>query len=94
MVVLNVTYKADKTKLDAFLDAVRSEGLDRASRDEAGNIKYDYYFPECGGDEMLLVEKWRDEEAFRLHTGTPHFKRMGELKGSIGIESVLEIFTV
>ena len=92
MVVLNVTYKCKPGKRDEFLAAIQAEGLDAASRGEAGNIKYDYYFPADGGDELLLVEKWRDAEAVAFHNEQPHFKRLGELKGEFVSETVLEIF--
>ena len=94
MIVLNVTYRADKEKLCAYLKAIREEGLDAASRAEAGNIRYDFYFPADGGDELLLMEKWRDEEAFEQHKAEPHFKRLGELKESFGIETSMDIFSV
>lgn len=94
MTVLNVTYMGDGDSLDSFLMAVREEGLDSASRNESGNIKYEYYFPAEGADELLLVEKWRDEEAFAQHRREPHFKRLGELKEEFGIETSMDIFNV
>ena len=94
MIILNVTYKADAEMLDEFLEAVYAEGLDEASRNEEGNIKYDYYFPADSSDELLLVEKWRDEEAFEQHKNEAHFKRLGEIKESLGIGTVMDIFTV
>ena len=90
MEILNVTYKCRPDVRDRFLEALKAEGLADACRAEAGNIKYDYYLPEDGSDELLLVEKWRDEEAFRSHCEEPHFKRIGELKNALGIETVLD----
>lgn len=94
MIVLNVIYKCAPGQREEFLEAIYSEGLDAASRSEEGNIKYDYYFPADESDELLLVEKWRDEEALALHMEEPHFKRLGEIKNSLGIETVLEKFIV
>ena len=94
MIVLNVTYKCTPEKRDAFLNKLNEEGLAAACRAEAGNIKYDYYLPADGSDELLLVEKWRDKEALRIHTGLPHFARIGEVKNEIGIETVIEKFVV
>ena len=59
MIVLNVTYKCRPGMREAFLEAIRAEGIDEASRAEAGNLKYDYYLPFGGGDELLLVESGR-----------------------------------
>lgn len=90
MIVLNVTYKCKPGKRDGFLEAVKAEGLDAASRGEEGNIKYDYYFPVEGGDDLLLVEKWRDAEAVAFHGEQAHFKRLGEIKGEFVNETIIE----
>ena len=94
MIVLNVTYICDDETREEFLETIYEEGLDMASRAEEGNIKYDYYYPADDSDELLLVEKWRDEEAFEQHKKEPHFRRLGEIKNSLGIETVMDIFTV
>ena len=94
MTVLNVTYAAQKDKLSSFLKTAKEEGLDAASRHEPGNLKYDFYFPDDGADELLLVEKWRDEEAFEQHKREPHFRRLGELKEAFGIETSMDIFSI
>jgi len=60
MIVLNVTYKCKPGMREAFLDAIKAEGLDAASRSEEGNSKYDFYFAADNPDELFLVEYWRD----------------------------------
>ena len=50
--------------------------------------------PADDSDGLLLVEKWRDEAAFEQHKSEPHFKRLGELKSSFGIETEIDLFTV
>lgn len=92
MIVLNVTYKCKPGMREEFLKAIRAEGLDAACRAEAGNLKYDYYFPADGGDELLLVEKWRDTEALALHGKEPHFARIGALKPQYVIDTLIERF--
>ncbi len=92
MIVLNVTYKCKPGMREAFLEAIRAEGLDAASRAEAGNSKYDYYFAADEPDVLLLVEHWRDEEAVRLHNAEPHFRRLGEVKAAFVEETILERF--
>lgn len=75
---------------DAFLEAIDKEGLAAASRGEAGNIRYDYFLPVAGGDDILLLEKWKDEDAFNFHIAQAHFKRLGELKNDFVEETILE----
>ncbi len=92
MIVLNVTYKCRPGMRDAFLKRLNTEGLAAACRAEAGNIKYDYYLPERGEDELLLVEKWQDKEALAAHGREPHFARIGEVKGEYVLDTVIERF--
>ena len=92
MIVLNVTYRCKPGKRDEFLDAIKNEGIDAASRAEDGNIKYDYYLPTKGVEEVLLVEKWKDAEAITKHGNMPHFKRLGELKADFVEETIIERF--
>ena len=94
MIVLNVTYKCRPGMREALLEAIRAEGIDEASRAEAGNLKYDYYLPFGGGDELLLVEKWQDADALAAHGRQPHFLRLGALKAEYVNETVIEKFVL
>ena len=90
MIVLNVTYKCKPEMVPEFLEAIITEGIDEASRSEAGNIKYDYYIPADGSDELLLVEKWQDADALAEHGKQPHFARLGALKPEFVLDTVIE----
>ena len=93
MEILNVTYKCKSGMREEFLETIKAEGLDEASRSEAGNIKYDFYFAEADPDELFLFEKWRDEESVKSHNAEPHFRRFGELKAEFVLETVLERYS-
>lgn len=93
MIVLNVTYKCKPGLREKFLEAILRKGIDIASRLEQGNLKYDYYLPFDGsGDELLLVEHWRDAGALAAHGKTPHFLRLRELKTAYVDETRIERF--
>lgn len=94
MIILNVTYKCKPWRRDAFLEAIRAEGIDAACRAEAGNIKYDYYRPVDGSDELLLVEKWQDAEVLAAHGKQPHLARLGEIKAEFVDDTVIEKYVV
>ncbi len=94
MIVLNVTYQCKPDLREAFLERILAEGINEASRAEAGNLKYDYYLPFGGGDELLLVEKWQDADALAAHGRQPHFLRLGALKAEYVNETVIEKFVL
>ncbi|MBP3240504.1 MAG: antibiotic biosynthesis monooxygenase [Oribacterium sp.] len=90
MKILNVTYKCKTGKREAFLEAIQKEGIDSASRSEAGNMKYEYYFSADNNDELFLVEKWKDADAITFHFSQAHFKRLGELKAEFVLDTIIE----
>lgn len=92
MIVLNVTYKCKPELREAFLERIRKEGIDAASRAEAGNLKYDYYIPYDASDDLLLIEKWADEDALKAHAETPHYARLKELKPAYVTDTLVERF--
>ena len=92
MIVLNVTYKCKPELREAFLERIRKEGIDAASRAETGNLKYDYYIPYDASDDLLLIEKWADEDALKAHAETPHYARLKELKPEYVTDTLAERF--
>ncbi len=90
MIVLNVTYKCKEDMRDEFLEMIITEGIDEASRAEHGNMKYDYYLPADGRNELLLVEKWLDADALTVHARQPHFAKLGELKQKYVSDTIIE----
>ena len=92
MIVLNVTYKCKPERRDEFLEMIVTVGIDTASRAEAGNITYDYYLPAGGGNELLLVEKWRDAESLAEHGRQPHYAKLKALKTEYVTDTVIERF--
>ena len=89
---MNVTYKCKPEMREEFLEMIYTEGIDVACRAEDGNLKYDYYTPVDGSDDLLLIEKWRDADALTKHAAQPHFKRLGELKGTFVNDTIIERF--
>ena len=92
MIVLNVTYRCKSGMRDAFLERIMAEGIDIACRAEPGNLKYDYYYPADDGDEVLLVEKWRDAGALKTHSEMPHFIRLAAIKPTYVTETIVKRF--
>ena len=94
MIILNVIYKCKPGKREDFLQKIKSEGIDAASRGEDGNSKYDYYLPVDSSDELLLIEKWQDADALAAHGKQPHYARLGRLKPDYVLETGIERFEI
>ncbi len=81
MILINVLYTVKPGRREAFYALINSLGLAEASRQEPGNLRYDYFYSVEQPDQLLLYEQWRDEEALAQHCRTPHFAKLQELKG-------------
>lgn len=94
MILLNVTYKVKSGQREAFYQAVCDAKVPELSRAEAGNIKYDYYLSVDDADTILLIEHWKDAEAFKLHTEEEHFKLLGKIKDEYVAETIIGKYEV
>ena len=90
MLVFNVTFRCRPGMRDEFLEKIRAEGIQAASRAEEGNLQYDYFIPVDRSDDLFLVEKYRDEEAVAAHVRQAHVARLVELKEQYVTDLILE----
>ena len=90
MLVFNVTFRCKAGMRALFLEKLKAEGVDAASRAEAGNLQYDYFLADGNDTDLLLIEKYRDDDAVLAHTRQPHVARMVALKEEYVDELILE----
>ncbi|MBI4856257.1 MAG: antibiotic biosynthesis monooxygenase [Acetobacterium woodii] len=88
--LLNVTYTTKLGKRTAFLNALTQLGVVEKSKQEPGNLRYDYYYPIDSEDQLLLVEIWADEEALAFHAQTEHYQQLQAIKGDYLINASIE----
>ena len=80
MLVLNVIFKCAPGKREELRELVRAEGIDVASRNEEGNYKYEFFLSTEDSDDILLLEWWKDVDAWQYHRTLPHYKKLDEIK--------------
>ncbi len=91
-ILMLVTYKTKPGLRPAFHQIILNESLQEASRQEPGNLAYDYFLSVDHPDELLLVEKWKDQASIERHKTLPHYLRLRDLKTTY-IESVSILIT-
>ncbi len=80
MIILLVKYQCKSQMREEFLRAIQENQIDTKSREEAGNLRYEYSYSITNADELVLTEVWKDEESVKIHGASEHFKQLGELK--------------
>lgn len=90
MVVMNVTYKCRPNMREAYLERLKAEGIQEASRADEGNIRYDYFRSVDNADELFLLEQWENAEVLKKHGEQPHLAKLMGFKSEYVIETVFE----
>ena len=81
MIEVHVRYSFENNeKRDAFYKAAKDAGVDKASKEEIGNISYNYYLPIEEDCVIFLLEQWKDADALKEHGESKHYARLGEIK--------------
>lgn len=80
MLTWNVTYHCKSGMRSAFYQALTDLGVAANSRQEAGNLKYDYFFSAEDPDALLLVESWTEPALQQAHCQTEVFAKLQSLK--------------
>ncbi|MFR6291823.1 MAG: putative quinol monooxygenase [Peptococcaceae bacterium] len=92
MIILHVTYTAKPGQKENYLKAVAAAGIDAASRAEAGNVRYDYFYAAQQENTILLVEVWETAAALEAHKATAHFQQLASIKDQYIEQTAVERF--
>ena len=92
--LLNKTELIDSTYINAewFTD-IKLRNIVKAIRAEEGNEKYDYYFPLEDPESLLLIDRWKDEEAIEKHHKSEMMAQINELRKKYKLKMKVERFT-
>ena len=92
MYTISVVFHCLPGKREAFVEAVKREGILDAIRAEDGCHRYDYYFSEADPCELLLIEAWETQRHQQIHIEQPHMARLREMKGDYVVSTTLREF--
>ena len=61
-------------------------------RSEAGNIRYEYYFPMNDPETVLLIDAWESQEAIDIHHSSPMMQTIAALREKYDLHMRVERF--
>ena len=70
-IVVNIYYSGENGSAQKFAKEMISSGTVDAIRNEAGNIRYDYFFPLGDEETVLLIDSWENQESIDFHHQSP-----------------------
>lgn len=70
-IVMNLYYTGANGSARAFAEEMEASGVAAAIRAEAGNERYEYFYPKNDPETVLLIDAWRDQAALDAHHASP-----------------------
>lgn len=90
--VINIYYKGTNGNAKKFVKEMIDTGIVNRIRQEAGNLKYEYFFPVEDEETVLLIDKWENQEALDIHHKSEMMKEIAELRNKYNLSMKVERF--
>ena len=79
-ITVNLYYTGKNGSARAFAEEMTASGIVAKVRAEEGNLRYEYFFPMEDPETVLLIDKWRDQEALDFHHKSPMMQDIARLR--------------
>ena len=89
---INIYYKGKNGNAKKFAEEMISSGLVDKIRNEEGNERYEYFFPMEDPETVMLLDRWKNEEALDFHHKSEMMKEIAELRNKYKLSMKVEKF--
>ena len=90
MITVNIYYSGSNGAARAFAEEMLRSGTVSAIRAEAGNLRYEYFFPMDDPETVLLIDQWRDQAAIDAHHASPMMGQIAALREKYDLHMKVE----
>lgn len=92
-ITVNILYTGKNGSAKAFAEEMVSSGLVERIRAEAGNVRYEYFFPMEDSESVLLIDCWKNQEAIDIHHKSEMMAEIAELRKKYGLKMQVKRYT-
>ena len=89
---INIYYKGKNGNAKKFAEEMISSGLVDKIRNEEGNERYEYFFPMEDSETVMLLDRWKNEEALDFHHKSEMMQEIAELRNKYKLSMKVEKF--
>ena len=79
-ITVNIYYSGKSGAARKFAEEMMATGTVAAIRNEAGNLRYEYFYPAEEPETVLLIDSWENQAAIDRHHQTPMMQKIVELR--------------
>lgn len=91
-ITVNLRYTGKDDSARRFAEEMASSGTVAAIRNEAGNLRYEYYESLDDPETILLIDSWESQEAIDVHHASPMMQKIMELREKYDLHMTVERF--
>ena len=91
-ITVNLRYTGKDGSARRFAEEMASSGTVAAIRNEAGNLRYEYYESLDDPETILLIDSWENQEAIDIHHASPMMQKIMELREKYDLHMTVERF--
>ena len=89
---INIYYTGNNGSAKKFAEEMVLSGIVDRVRAEKGNQKYEYFFPMDDPETVLLIDRWKSQEALDEHHKSSMMKEIAELRDKYKLHMKVEQF--
>ena len=91
--IINIYYTGKNGSARKFAEEMVSSGIVDRVRAEEGNERYEYFFPMEDNETVMLIDKWKNQEALDLHHKSAMMKEIADLRNKYELKMRVEKFS-
>ena len=91
--VVNIYYTGKNGSARKFVQEMVSSGIVDKIREEEGNERYEYFFSMDDEETVMLIDKWKNQEALDMHHKSEMMKQIAKLRNKYMLKMRVERFT-
>ncbi len=92
-ITINILYTGQNGSARKFAEEMVASGVVEAVRAEAGNERYEYYFPMDDPESVLLIDRWQNQQAIDIHHKSDMMKKIAGLRQKYNLKMKVERYT-
>ena len=89
-ITVNIRYKGENGAARKFAEEMISGGTVDDIRNEAGNLKYEYFQSLDDPETILLIDSWEDQKAIDIHHASSMKKTIIDLRQKYDLHMTVE----
>lgn len=89
-ITVNIYYTGINGNAKKFAEEMVSSGIVDDIRAEAGNLRYEYFFPMNDKETVLLIDSWKNQHSIDVHHASPMMSKITELREKYDLHMKVE----